>query len=69
MLKGIPKKYHKYIKEAWRDSDGIWVQLKRGYIFAITLTTVVVQDTMQDLKIDLAEIRKASEDEMEMLGV
>jgi hypothetical protein len=52
----IPKKYQKYIKEAWQDDDGLWVQLKKPYIFNDMGSTVIAQDTMQELIEQLKDI-------------
>ena len=55
----IPKKYQKYIKATWQDDDGLWVQLKAGYRFGLTGTTVVSQDTIAEIREMLQSIEEA----------
>lgn len=58
MLYGIPAKYKRKIRAAWKDDDGLWVQLKPGYKFTLTGTTVVSQDTMEEIIEQLANVKK-----------
>ena len=55
----IPRWSRKYIKAAWHDDDGYWVQLKPGYIFGEMGTTVISQDTVDEIIEQLQTIRKA----------
>lgn len=55
----LPRWCFKYVKEAWIDDDGFWVQLKEGYIFGNEGTTVISQDTFAELYEQLLTIKKA----------
>ena len=55
----LPRWSRKYIKEAWVDDDGYWVQLKPGFIFGEMGTTVISQDTVDEIIEQLQTIRKA----------
>ena len=55
----LPRWCLKYVKEAWIDDDGIWVQLKEGYIFGDMGTTVISQDTFAEIYEQLLTIKKA----------
>lgn len=55
----IPRWSRKYIKEAWYDDDGYWVQLKSGYVFGEMGTSVISQDTVDEIIEQLQTIRKA----------
>ena len=55
----IPRKYRKFVKEAWRDDDGYWVQLHAGYVFSVEGSTVISQDTIGEIKEQLATIKEA----------
>ena len=48
----------KAVKEAWHDDDGYWVQLKPGYIFSNYHSTIIGQDTIAEIKEQLATIEK-----------
>lgn len=53
----VPKTYQKYVKEIYKDCDGIWVKLNDGYITADG-TTIIAQDNMKEIITQLKYIKE-----------
>lgn len=58
LLEYIPKRKRTWVKEIYRDSDGIWCYLKEGYIDTDMGTTVVHAETIRQLIMDFKNVEE-----------
>ena len=62
LLKYIPKKFHKAISDAYHDSDGYWVCLKKGWHDGIMDCHGIHTDTIAELREEARLIHEVEED-------
>lgn len=58
LLMYIPKRFHKAVREAYRDDDGYWICLKDGWVDGIIGTHVIHTDTVAELREEARLIEK-----------
>ena len=56
----IPKKYEAAIKEIYKDEDGIWCLLNKGFSHGVDKTSVIHCETYSDLRSELKDIKGVS---------
>ncbi len=54
--KYIPKKYRHCIEDFYKDIDGVWLNLKEGYISTTTEATSIHEDTINQVRKQLKSI-------------
>lgn len=54
--KYIPKKYRHTIESFYKDIDGVWLDLKEGYISTTTESTSIHEDTINQVRKELKTI-------------
>jgi len=61
----IPKKFLQMVEDSYRDSDGVWIDLKKPYVNNSTDCPTIHEWNVRDAIRELSNCKKLSEKEFE----